>query len=37
MTAIRGMAEIVLAAHDQERMLAFYQGNLGSAIPRGMR
>ena len=29
MTSIRGVAEIVLAAHDIERMLAFYGGVLG--------
>jgi catechol 2,3-dioxygenase-like lactoylglutathione lyase family enzyme len=29
MTAVRGVAEIVLAAHDMERMLAFYEGVLG--------
>lgn len=29
MTAIRGVAEIVLATHNLERMLAFYEGILG--------
>ena len=29
MTAIRGLAEIVLAVHDLDRALAFYEGVLG--------
>ena len=29
MTAIRGLAEIVLAVHDMDRALAFYEGVLG--------
>lgn len=36
MTAVRGVAEIVLATHDQERMLAFYEGLLGlERLPAG--
>ncbi len=36
MTAIRGVAEIVLAAHDMDRMLAFYEGVLGlQRLPAG--